>query len=77
MEQTTPAAAHTPTGGRYDVNIVRLIADYPDFVITGTAAGYEARTRVSGRARGPAITATSLDELAERMDACRRREDGV
>lgn len=69
---------HTVTGGRYDRNIVRLMADYPDFVICGHAAGHTAQARVDGRGRGPELgPATSLDELADLMDKCRRRVDGV
>ena len=69
--------AHTVTGGRYDLNVTRLLADYPDFVICGDAGGWTARTRTGTGSGGARLRATSLDELAEQMDACRRRGDGV
>jgi hypothetical protein len=70
---------HTVTGGRYDCNVGRLTADYSDFSVRGAADGsYRARLRTSrSTPRGPDLEATSLDELAEKMDAVRRRLDGV
>ena len=66
------------TGGRYDLNITRLMADYPDFIICGNADGWMARVRGSNsRASGPWLEGTSLDELAAKMDAGRRLADGA
>jgi hypothetical protein len=64
---------HTVTGGRYDLAIGRLIDDYPDFYVTGGRSGFgwEAQRRVAGVPRGKALAASSLDELAELMDAAR------
>lgn len=69
------------SGGRYDMNIVALMADYTDFIIRGrdSGAGYAAHARgKDGRpVAGPPLEGSSLDELADKMDACRRLMDGM
>ena len=69
------------SGGRYDMNIVALMADYTDFIIRGQADGFgwtaQARGKEGRPVAGPPLEASSLDELAELMDACRRRMDGM
>lgn len=69
------------SGGRYDMNIVALMADYTDFIIRGRAdgVGWTAQLRgTTGRGvAGPPLEGSSLDELADKMDACRRRVDGM
>jgi hypothetical protein len=64
---------HTVTGGRYGQNVGKIIDDYPDFSIRGgfEGVGYQAQKRVMALPRGKSITAMSLDELAEMMDAAR------
>ena len=67
------------TGGRYDMNVTALMADYTDFIIRGREGGFgwTAQTRgKEGRPIGPLLEGSSLDELADKMDACRRRVDG-
>lgn len=70
------AEIHTPTGGTYDLNVGRLIDDYPDFYIRGgfEGVGYQAQKRSAALPRGKAIVAMSLDELAAKMDAIRKGE---
>lgn len=68
------------SGGRYDQNVTRLMADYSDFIIRGCESGFgwEAWTRGAGnRPLPPRLEASSCDELADKMDACRRRVDGA
>jgi hypothetical protein len=61
------------------MNVTKLMADYTDFIIRGRAdGGYSAQARgKDGRPIGKPMDASSLDELAELMDACRRRVDGM
>lgn len=62
----------------YGQNIVRFMDDYPDFVILDDASGWVAHARGKrSRATGPGMHATSLDELAAILNACRRREDAM
>lgn len=73
-----PYAADDWPDKEYGVNIVRLMADYPDFVILGDANGWATFTRGKrSRAVGPGSHATNLDELAAIMNAVRRRNDGA
>ncbi|HEU5419458.1 MAG TPA: hypothetical protein VFV41_17345 [Streptosporangiaceae bacterium] len=70
----------TYTGLPYGMNIVRLMADYPEFVILGERNGDGWRAYQRGarsRAIGEGVHGSSLDELAERMNAIRRHIDGV
>jgi hypothetical protein len=64
---------HSVTGGRYDMNVTRLIDDYPDFAIRGgfEGVGYQAQQRRMSLPRGKAIVAMTLDELADKMDELR------
>jgi hypothetical protein len=66
---------HTATGGTYDLNVTRIISDYPDFLIRGgfEGFGYSARRRANGTGRpgGRELTGMSLDELAAKMDDAR------
>jgi hypothetical protein len=76
MQPETPGEAVpsiTPTGGKYDMNVSRLMDDYPDFAIRGGSGGfgYSAQKRRMGLPRGQEITASSLDELAAKMDQAR------
>lgn len=61
----------------YGVNVGRLKADYPDFVICGDARDLTARTKTGKGSAGPVLRARDADGLAAKMDACRRRVDGV
>ena len=64
-------------GGEYGFNIVRLLADYPDFVICGDERGYTARTRTDKESAGATLRDLTLDGLASQMDICRHRLDGA
>lgn len=68
------------SGGRYDMNVTALLADYTDFIIRGREGGFGWSAQLRGKegrgVPGPPLEASSLDELAEKMDACRRRADG-
>ena len=63
----------------YGHSLGRLERDYTDFSIWGTRASlYAARLRgEDGHLIGEQLTADTLDGLAERMDAVRRRMDGA
>jgi hypothetical protein len=74
------ASALTPAPVRpYGTDTARVIDDYPDFGIFGFPLGVcGARPkREDGTVYGDLMTAMSLDELADLMDACRRRMAGA
>lgn len=63
----------------YGKNLARLEADYPDFSVYGKRSGlYAGRARGgNGRLVGDEVTAETLDELAGKFNAARRRMDGA
>jgi hypothetical protein len=73
LEHTTSTAPIRP----YGTDIDRFTADYPEFRHFVIGPGPGARAEVDGRLVGDMITALTLDELASKLDACRRRLAGM
>jgi hypothetical protein len=64
----------------YGLNIVALMADYPDFVILGEPHGNGWKAYQRGRrsrAIGEGVRGLTLDRLALEMNRVRRRIDGA
>jgi hypothetical protein len=57
--------------------VERFTADYPDFRHFAVGLHRGARADVDGPLVGDLITATSLDELADKLDKARRRLTGM
>jgi hypothetical protein len=63
----------------YGTDTARVIEDYPDFRIFAFPGGGDigARASVDGRLVGDLIAGVDLDELADKLDRCRRRLAGM
>jgi hypothetical protein len=73
-----PAQPLAPAPERpYGTDLERFTADYPDFrhFVVGVYCG--ARADIDGTLIGDMLTALTLDELADKLDACRRRLAGA
>lgn len=60
-------------GKPYELNVGRVEADYPEYRIAGGDGGFGYEGRRLG---SPRITAGTLDELAVKLDADRKRRGG-
>lgn len=65
--------SNRPAGG-YASDVLRLLGDYPEFIITADIRAQPHRYTAHPRdGDGEELTATSRDGLADEMDACRGR----
>jgi hypothetical protein len=70
-----PAPAPVRPYGR---DLARAEKDYEDFCVYGTRSGlYACQQRAEGHLIGDVLTSETLDGLADRMDAIRRRLAGA